>query len=326
MAYTILNTDGSILLLLADGTVDKFTTSLSLIGKNVSAYGEPLNNNFIKLMANFASSSSSPPNLPLKGQLWYNTTEKRLKVYDGTFKNINGATISTTQPVDLASGDLWFDSVNNQLKIINGNTAYLVGPVYPVSVGDNGWVLPETKIKDTTLIARNTTLIKNYGQTLGIISPLSFDTYGTDAIKYFGTSTFFVVSGLTIKGDIRYSGKINHEYLTVNVDIDKITPSSPNITDETHFVNQTAAIKSLLNRLYPINNTDSKIANPANALSIENGVPAGTEARVLCAYSNPATGYQIRRFYAKKSPATWEYYTITDAATTLTNVIATIPS
>jgi len=74
MAYTISNTDGTTLVTLGDRTIDRTTTSLTLVGKNYSGYGEFINNNFIKLSANSASSSSSPPRTPLKGQLWYDTT------------------------------------------------------------------------------------------------------------------------------------------------------------------------------------------------------------------------------------------------------------
>ena len=46
MAYTILNPDGTTLALLADGTIDQVTTSLTLIGKDYNSYGQYFNNNF----------------------------------------------------------------------------------------------------------------------------------------------------------------------------------------------------------------------------------------------------------------------------------------
>ena len=36
----------------------------------------------IKMLENFASTSA--PTVPLKGQLWYDKTPARIKVYDGT--------------------------------------------------------------------------------------------------------------------------------------------------------------------------------------------------------------------------------------------------
>jgi hypothetical protein len=80
MAYTIYNTDGTVLSTIAVGEVDNFSTSLDLIGKNVNNYGEYYNNNLVKLLTNFASVESEEPSQPQTGQLWYNKTEKQLKI------------------------------------------------------------------------------------------------------------------------------------------------------------------------------------------------------------------------------------------------------
>jgi hypothetical protein len=128
MAYTILNTDGTTLTLLADGVVDKTTTSLTLVGKNTNGYGQYINNNLIKLMANFASTSGSPPSNPLKGQLWYDTTVKNLKVYDATRWNQLPKVVYNTTATNQANGDFWFNTNSNQLFVKTGSTYTLVGP------------------------------------------------------------------------------------------------------------------------------------------------------------------------------------------------------
>ena len=66
MAYIINKTDGSILSTVADGQVDQFSTDLTLIGKNYSGFGESLNENFVKLLENFANTEE--PSNPIKGQ------------------------------------------------------------------------------------------------------------------------------------------------------------------------------------------------------------------------------------------------------------------
>ena len=43
MAYTINKTDGSILVQLDDSKIDQLSSDLTLIGKNVSNYGELFN-------------------------------------------------------------------------------------------------------------------------------------------------------------------------------------------------------------------------------------------------------------------------------------------
>lgn len=324
MAYTISNTDGSTLVLLADGTVDNASTSLTLIGRNVSSYGEYYNNNLVKITANFASPTINPPRSPLKGQVWYDTTAKRLKVYDNGFKNITGATIAPTQPESLSTGDFWFDSTNNQLKVINGTSALLVGPSFPLSVGENGWVLPATFIRNEDYGLQTVTLMKNYGVTLGALSGTQFKVDGEDATTYFNTSTFTLVKGITVLGDVNFTGKIKDNYLTITVDIDKLTPANANVFNATDFAVQTNKINTLLNAVFPINSTSNYISNPSNALSYEPGVLPGSEARVICTFSSPFVGHQVRRFVAKNTTYTWDYYQIKNTPVTATNVVVTI--
>ena len=53
MAYVLNKTDGSVLTELIDSTIDQTSTDLTLIGKNVSNYGEYFNENLIKLLENY---------------------------------------------------------------------------------------------------------------------------------------------------------------------------------------------------------------------------------------------------------------------------------
>ena len=81
MSYEINKTDGSALVTLTDGTIDT-STSLTLFGKSYSGFGELLNENLIKLLEN--SSSTSAPTAPLTGELWFDTSNGQLKVYNGS--------------------------------------------------------------------------------------------------------------------------------------------------------------------------------------------------------------------------------------------------
>jgi hypothetical protein len=140
MAYTINKTNGAVLTTIADGTIDN-TSDLTLIGKNYSGYGEILNENFVKIMENFASSSA--PASPLAGQLWWDITSNSLKVYTGVggFKIISGSTASATQPTGATLGDLWFDTVNGQLRVYNGSSWTLIGPSFTAGTGVSGAVI-----------------------------------------------------------------------------------------------------------------------------------------------------------------------------------------
>ena len=89
MSYRINRTDGELLIDLTDGIIDTTTTDLTLIGKHYKGCGEPFNENFVKLLENFAS-TSQPAN-PMVGQIWFDKQDTRLKVYDGvTFRAASG--------------------------------------------------------------------------------------------------------------------------------------------------------------------------------------------------------------------------------------------
>ena len=137
MSYKINTTDGRLLVDLVDGKVDTTTTDLNLIGRNVSGFGEFLNENFIKLAENFAN--SAPPVSPLAGQMWYDTSEQRLKVFNGTqFKPTDTTIVSANEPTLLA-GDIWIDTVGKQLYFSDGNGKVLAGPIYTTSQGETGF-------------------------------------------------------------------------------------------------------------------------------------------------------------------------------------------
>ncbi len=127
MAYKINNTFGTLLVTLADGTIDVATTDLALIGKGYAGFGEKLNENLVKLLENF-NNTSAPAN-KITGQLWYDQTNKQLNVYTGDkFKPVGSTTNSTTAPTNAAMGDMWFDTSNTQLYVYTGSAWSLIGP------------------------------------------------------------------------------------------------------------------------------------------------------------------------------------------------------
>lgn len=171
MAYQINKTDGTIVATVADGQIDEFSTDLTLIGKNFSGFGEALNENFIKLLENFAS-VSQPVN-PIRGQVWFDTGESKLKVYTGSeFLPVSSATISATQPSSLAIGDLWFDDDAGQLYFFDGTNPLLLAPAYSSTQGLSG--LKVESILDTQNQTRVITSLYNNGLLIGIFATNSF--------------------------------------------------------------------------------------------------------------------------------------------------------
>ena len=174
MSYKLNKTDGSLLVELVDGRLDNSTTDVSLIGKNYQGFGEFLNENFIKILESFAN--TAPPSKALKGQLWYDTAEGRLKVYDGaTFKSTDSTIFSSTQPSNLTAGDIWIDGSTNQMYFWDGVDLTLVGPQYTKTQTKTGNEV--STIKDTT--GQNKIIVKFYigGSLVGIYAKSAFTPF-----------------------------------------------------------------------------------------------------------------------------------------------------
>jgi hypothetical protein len=136
MPYILYKTNGNTLVTVDDGAVDS-TTSLTFVGKNYSGYGQPQNENFVKLLENFANTTA--PTSPLQGQTWFNTSSSNLRLnvcFDGKhFKSLANVTYqetdptlsSSTQPLD---GDMWWDTGKKQLNAWNSDAGVwvIVGP------------------------------------------------------------------------------------------------------------------------------------------------------------------------------------------------------
>jgi len=220
MSYTIHLTNdgnsGNFPLTLLDGTIDQ-TTGLNLIGRNYISYGLVQNENFVKLLENFADTipptqSSSTNGTALKGTVWYDTGNKVLKVYDGiNFVPISGRTVSNTAPtLSVTIGDQWYDTVNQQLKSYNGTAWVVVGPAYSSTQGKTG-AFAETL---TDSGATKHSVVSEYanGQLVSITSADTFVlstpyngfttiTAGTNSANSVVVNQTLTVSGSSTFGD-----------------------------------------------------------------------------------------------------------------------------
>ena len=130
MAYTITRTNGTNSIVIPDGTINTETT-ITLVGKNYPNYGAILGQNFIRLLEH--SSNGTAPTSPIVGELWWDSTNKILKVWTGSaWKNVGSTTANATAPLGSHNvGDLWWDTTNGQLWAYDGNISdyKLVGPI-----------------------------------------------------------------------------------------------------------------------------------------------------------------------------------------------------
>jgi hypothetical protein len=177
MAYKLNNTFGTLLVTLADGTIDVATTDLTLIGKGYAGFGEKLNENLIKLLENF--NNTSAPTNKQQGQLWYDKTNNQINVYTGAkWKPVGSTTNSATQPSNAVQGDMWFDTTNTQLYVYTGSAWTLIGPTTVAGSGVTQ-VVSEVSPDNTGVNQSYLKLVAN-DSVVGVVSDRAFTPSATD--------------------------------------------------------------------------------------------------------------------------------------------------
>ena len=198
MAYTINKTDGTIIATVNDGVLDN-TTSVSLIGRNYQSYGEPFNENLVKLLEN--SSSSTAPSAPIEGELWWDKTNDRLKVYTGTaWVNVGVESSSTEPSTGLSTGMLWNDTTNDQLYMYDGDAFDLIGPIFSTVDGKAGFL--QDSITDNLAATQKVASIYNKGTRFAIATTSAFTAASTPS--GFGSATFPL--GITLATGYKLNG------------------------------------------------------------------------------------------------------------------------
>ena len=201
MAYKINNTFGTLLVTLADGTIDTTTTDITLIGKGYAGFGEKLNENLVKLLENFNNTSS--PSNKVQGQLWYDKTNNQLNVYTGAkFKPVGSTENSATAPTNAVLGDMWFDTTNSQLYVYSGTAWTLIGPTTVAGSGVTS-VVPDT-VEDNTGVNKSILKLVANDAVVGVVSNQAFTPSSTEpaaaALIAAGYST--VAQGIQLSSSV----------------------------------------------------------------------------------------------------------------------------
>lgn len=203
MPYVINKFNGEQLLVLEDGTIDT-STSLGLVGRNYVGYGETQNENFVYLLENFAN--DAPPSRPLKGQLWYNSSNDSLNVYNGEqWVFAVGIKQSDTPPSD--STTFWLRTPDNALHVWNGTTWLFVGPESLPNFGTTR--ARSVSIEDNNQNARAVIFIE-IDEVITAICTNSAFTISSDSYLEFGLSGFplDLEPGINLKSNFKINGNI----------------------------------------------------------------------------------------------------------------------
>ena len=228
MSYTLNQTDGTVLLTIADGAVNS-TYGVSFFGTNYEGWGERLNENFIQLLENFANSTE--PASSLKGQIWYDSGTDVLKVYDGSdYVSLASFAAAASEPTGTV-GRFWLDSTSDRLYVNNGTAFKAVTPSVITFTGDvtgSGSMDPDTgeyAIELTSGVAATTSFntFAVSGQS-SIVAETASDTFtfaagsgvvlttdaATDSLTIAAdSSTLMLLAGVqTVSGNKTFSGSI----------------------------------------------------------------------------------------------------------------------
>jgi hypothetical protein len=198
MAYTLNRYNRSILTTVDEGTIDR-TTDLQFVGKNYAGYGEIQNENFLYLLENFSGANS--PAKALDGQLWYDTTTKKIRLYDGTsWRKLAVTTDNATEPSNAVLGDFWWDTNKGQLYAYNGTAHELIGPE---KAGTGVTRMVSTEVLDD---AGNTHSIIKATVDNDVLFVFSTDTFTLDNAENPITGFADIKSGVTLINSSNASG------------------------------------------------------------------------------------------------------------------------
>jgi len=293
MSYVISNSRGQIIAVVQDGTVNTTATSQTLVGKNVTPYGEYEVENLVHQLENFAN--STPPGNPLEGQIWYSTSADLLYVYSGTaWKTVSGITVGTSAPNYPVVGDIWFNPNAQQLRVYS-----------PINTG-YGWV-PSNKLTVATtapsaLVSGEMYFNSNTSQ-LFVYDGANWDLIGPQAVSGFGATQWTSSSLLD-------SGSVAHAVILGYVDGDVVAIVSSDAFTileaqrPTGFVSVVPGIN--LGSGYTFNGTASQATKLATARTI-NGVAFDGTSNIVIGNDGSliAGSYLVGDTYNGVASQTW---------------------
>lgn len=199
MPYIINKADGTPLTTLEDGTIDN-STSIGLIGRNYTGYGETQNENFLFLLENFAN--GSPPARPVEGQSWFNKSTKTLYSYNGTSWNPVGAAYIGDIPPAETDGQLWYKLNSEQLFVYYNGFWKLIGPEAVLGFAETKW--RTSILKDVEDIEHPVSELVLDGIVIAISSLVDFTINPSNP----RTGFFNLKSGINLRSDKTYNGSL----------------------------------------------------------------------------------------------------------------------
>jgi hypothetical protein len=217
MSYIINKRDGTQLTTVLDGTTNTTATSLTLVGQNYIGWGEIFQENLVHLMENFAR-SALPANA-LVGQLWFDTTAKRLNVLveEDLWRPLVTSVVNTLPPASPNVGDFWYDTTRRQVRVWNSTAWQIVGPTYTATQGPTG--ANAISIADSLNTPRHVVSLESRGATFAIFNPYT-EFLTLNEVAGFGNS---IPRGFSFRSNIS-SDTLFHGTVENSMTIQGISP------------------------------------------------------------------------------------------------------
>lgn len=236
MAYELIKSDGTTLIELADGVTDSGSSSLTFVGKNVVNYGLAQNENFLHLLEHF--SSTNEPLNKITGQLWFDKSNRVLKLYNiDRWQPLATMAYSTTSTNAVSSGNFWFDSTNQQLYVKSGSGFSLVGPEKALGFGKTR--AESVSLYDTSDILHPVIKIVVDDEVVAIISKGAFSIGSINSIAGFSD----LVKGINFKNGTTTEVLVNG-YSKYSQNSDNLKSGSTYISASTSETSSTVAVRT----------------------------------------------------------------------------------
>ena len=141
MTYLITNTSGSNSYSVTDGSLSTGYLDITLLGKGYIGYGTALNTNFLRLLENF--SNTSAPGRPVTGQIWYDSLNASLKVYNGSgfVSVVNNQSDLSIGGLRLYNSAIIGQNTNANISITPNGTGYTVVNNFGITGTNTGKLL-----------------------------------------------------------------------------------------------------------------------------------------------------------------------------------------
>ena len=258
MSYLINTTNGNLLATIPDATLVQNQAGLLLIGKGYAGFGTALNNDLVYLAENFCN--STPPSNPLIGQLWYDSVNKVINVYNGTtFSTLSINTPAVSPPSSANLGDEWFDTVNQQLNVWDGSNWILIGPTSQAGSGLNG-IVTSSLTQNNTVYYFADLYVSN--QLLAIASSANLATQNITGFGNIRTGINFAISSANVS-NVVLGGIYNASNITVG-STDQLALSISSTGDALIATQGNLAINAIGGGIYPIANSVVNLGSPTN--------------------------------------------------------------